>query len=145
MDTNNIEFIDGITPNVNIKVKEGKLEEVFDELKATPNLQVWKHGELPERLHYGTHIRTHDISMVADPGWTFVNSKYPEAIAGAHGFDNDLKDMHAIFYAAGPAFKSNYKHPTFENVNLYVLFAEILDLKPAETDGNIVDVEQMLN
>ncbi|PLW97132.1 MAG: alkaline phosphatase family protein [Marinilabiliales bacterium] len=145
IDTNDIEFIDGITPNVNIKVKEGKLNEVFDELKATPNLQVWKHGELPERLHYGTHIRTHDISMVADPGWTFINSKYPDAIAGAHGFDNDLKDMHAIFYAAGPAFKSNHTHPTFENVNLYVLFAEILNLTPAETDGDIANIEQMLN
>ena len=121
------------------------LDEVFDRLQEQPHLQVWKHGELPERLHYGTHIRTHDISMVADPGWTFVNSKYPNAIGGAHGFDNDLKDMHAIFYAAGPAFKSKYTHPTFENVNLYVLFAEILNLTPAETDGDIANVEQMLN
>ncbi|MCB2208530.1 MAG: ectonucleotide pyrophosphatase/phosphodiesterase [Bacteroidetes bacterium] len=145
IDTNDIEFIDGISPNVNIKVKEGQLEKVFADLQNIPNLQVWKHGELPERLHYGTHIRTHDISMVADPGWTFVNSKYPDAIAGAHGYDNELKDMHAIFYAAGPAFKSNYIHPTFENVNLYVLFAEILNLSPVETDGEIANVEQMLN
>lgn len=144
IDTNDIELIDGITPNVNIKVKKGKLEAVFADLQQTPNLQVWKHGQLPERLHYGTHVRTHDISMVADPGWTFVNSKYPDAIAGTHGFDNDLKDMHAIFYGAGPAFKSNYTHPTFENVNLYVLFAEILNLTPAETDGDITNVDQML-
>jgi len=53
--------------------------------------------------------------------------------------------MHAIFYAAGPAFKSDYTHPTFENVNLYVLFAEILNLAPAETDGDIANVEHMLN
>ncbi|MEE4258581.1 MAG: ectonucleotide pyrophosphatase/phosphodiesterase [Bacteroidales bacterium] len=145
IDTNDIEFIDGISPNVNIKVKEGRLEHVFTALQNTPNLEVWKHGELPERLHYGKNIRTHDICMVADPGWTFVNSKYPDAIAGAHGYDNDLKDMHAIFYASGPAFKSNYTHPTFENVNLYVLFAEILNITAVETDGNISNVEQMLN
>jgi len=144
LDTSKIKFIDGITPNVNIKVKDGMLDDVFARLQAEPHLQAWKHGELPARLHYGTHVRTHDISMVADPGWTFVNAKYPDAIGGAHGYDNNLKDMHAIFYAAGPAFKSNYTHPTFENVNLYVLFAEILNIKPVETDGSMSNVEQML-
>ncbi|RLD32312.1 MAG: alkaline phosphatase family protein, partial [Bacteroidetes bacterium] len=59
-------------------------------------------------------------------------------------YDNDLKDMHAIFYAAGPAFKSDYVHPTFENVNLYILMAHILDLSPASTDGSLSNVEQML-
>ncbi len=144
IDTADIRFMDGVTPNVNIKVKEGQLDKVYSQLKATPNLQVWKNGNLPERLHYGTNVRTHDISMVADPGWTFVTSKHPKAMLGAHGFDNDLKDMHAIFYAVGPAFKSDYIHSTFENVNLYILFAEILNLNPAETDGSITNVEKML-
>jgi alkaline phosphatase D len=52
--------------------------------------------------------------------------------------------MHAIFYAAGPAFKKDYVHPTIENVNLYILFAHILGLNPAETDGSFDNVKQML-
>jgi alkaline phosphatase D len=52
--------------------------------------------------------------------------------------------MHAIFYATGPAFKSNYLQPTFENVDLYSLFADILNLNPAETDGSVASVENML-
>jgi len=144
IDTSQIEYMDGITPNVNIKVKEGMLDEVYADLQAAEHLQAWKHGQLPERLHYGTNIRTQDISLVADPGWTIATSKHPDAEKGAHGYDNDLKDMHAIFYAAGPAFKSDYVHPTFENVNLYILMAHILDLSPASTDGSLSNVEQML-
>ncbi|WP_340111232.1 hypothetical protein [Maribellus mangrovi] len=33
---------------------------------------------------------------------------------------------------------------TFENVNLYNLFAEILKLKPAANDDNTENVKQML-
>ncbi len=144
IDTSQIEYMDGITPNVNIKVKEGMLDEVYADLQAAEHLHAWKHGQLPERLHYGTNIRTQDISLVADPGWTIATTKHPDAEQGAHGYDNDLKDMHAIFYAAGPAFKSDYVHPTFENVNLYILMAHILDLSPASTDGSLSNVEQML-
>ena len=144
IDTSQIEYMDGITPNVNIKVKEGMLDEVYADLQATEHLHAWKHGQLPERLHYGTNIRTQDISLVADPGWIIATTKHPDAEQGAHGYDNDLKDMHAIFYAAGPAFKSDYVHPTFENVNLYILMAHILDLSPASTDGSLSNVEQML-
>ena len=70
--------------------------------------------------------------------WVSSNSK------ATHGFDNDVKDMHAIFYGAGPVFKSKHVQPTFDNVNLYSLFAEILKLDPAQTDGSITNVNQML-
>ncbi|RLD32444.1 MAG: alkaline phosphatase family protein, partial [Bacteroidetes bacterium] len=65
IDTSQIEYMDGITPNVNIKVKEGMLDEVYADLQAAEHLHAWKHGQLPERLHYGTNIRTQDISLVA--------------------------------------------------------------------------------
>ncbi len=61
---------------------------------------------------------------------------------GAHGYDN--KDKHAIFYAYGPAFKSNYISPPFMNVDIYPLIANILGLQPAKTDGDIENVKGML-
>jgi len=144
IDTADIEFMDGITPNTNLKVKEGRLDKVYTDLQSAEHLSVWKHGQLPERLHYGTNIRTQDLCVVADPGWTIVTSINQDVSMGDHGYDNDLKDMHAIFYAAGPAFKKDYVHPTIENVNLYILFAHILGLSPAETDGSFDNVKQML-
>jgi alkaline phosphatase D len=107
VDTTKVEIINGGNPVYNFKVKEGYLEEVFSRLKKAPHLQVWKHDSLPERLHYGTNIRTLDLTIVADPGWSIYWSWKIGQSKATHGYDNDFKDMHAIFYAAGPVFNLN--------------------------------------
>ncbi len=145
IDTADLAYWDGGNPNYNIKVKDGMLNEVYDALvSGQQNYSVWKHEELPDRLHYGNNIRTHDITIVANEGWSVYWSWNDPHSLGTHGYDNDLKDMHAIFYAAGSAFKEGYVHPTFENVNVYVLMTEILGLSPAQTDGALENVQQML-
>jgi len=143
-DTADVEYMGGWNPNFNMKVKPGKLDIVYDQLKNTPHLFVWKHDSIPERLNYGNNPRTLDLSIVAYPGWAIATTDRPNVGGGAHGYDNEFKDMHAIFYAAGPAFKKGYVHPTFENVNIYPLIANILKLTPAKTDGSIENVEGML-
>lgn len=144
VDTAKLLNADGWSPNFNLKVKPQFLEEVYASLKAEPNLDVWKHGELPERLNYGFNSRTHDITLVAKPGWSVYWSWDVGKGYGAHGYDNDLKDMHAIFYAAGPAFKKGYPQPTFQNIDIYPLIAKILNLEPAEVDGSLENVKLML-
>jgi alkaline phosphatase D len=145
VDTTMFEVIDGWNPNYNLKVKEGYLDKVYDALSNVPHLNVWKHGELPERLHYGHNNRTHDITLVPDPGWSVYWSWRIGKSKGAHGYDNDSKDMHTIFYGAGPAFKKGYVQPAFNNVDFYPLVIEILGLDPAANDGNIEHVRGMLN
>lgn len=144
VDTSMIALIDGWNPTMNLKIKEGYLDEVYESLSGVENLNVWKHGEVPERLHHGTHVRTHDLILVADGGWSVVWSWAQRFGKGTHGYDNTNPDMHAIFYAYGPRFKVNYQHPKFENIHLYALMAEILNLEPAATDGNIDAVKGML-
>ncbi|MEZ5197704.1 MAG: hypothetical protein R2764_15335 [Bacteroidales bacterium] len=63
---------------------------------------------------------------------------------GAHGYDHANRDMDAIFYACGPAFKENYISPTFNNVDIYPLIAQILGLQPAEVDGSFENVKGLL-
>ena len=144
VDTSDLEIINGGNPVYNFKVKDGKLDEVFEGLSAAPHLQVWKHKSLPERLHYGNNIRTLDITVAADPEWSAYWSWKIGKSKGTHGYDNDFKDMHAIFYAAGPAFKKNLLQPTFNNVDIYPLIGKILKLRVLPTDGNINHVEGML-
>ncbi len=116
-------------------------------LNAAEGVTAWQKDEIPAYLHYGTHPRIPDIVAVADSGWSLgvreqkANSSY---IGGTHGYDNTNSDMHAIFYAEGPAFKEDFVHKPFENVNVYILIAEILGLEPAETDGDIELVRDML-
>lgn len=145
IDTANLKRITGGNPVYNLAVKPGELNRVYSALKKVPHLQVWKHDSLPARLHYGHNKRTLDLTLVADPGWSAYWSWAIGTEKGTHGYDNRDRDMHAIFYAAGPAFKKGYQEHSFENVNLYPLMARILHLKPAPSDGNLNLVKDMLS
>ena len=63
---------------------------------------------------------------------------------GAHGYDNQLESMRALFLAHGKAFKKGKVVEPFENVEIYNLMAKILKLKPAQNDGNIKKVKHLL-
>ncbi len=139
-----MEYFDGWNPIWNLKVKKDKLNKVYSALKKNKNLQVWYHDSIPKRLHYGTNPRTYDITVVAKPHWSIFWSWKVGSSLGAHGYDNNFKDMYTIFYGAGPAFKKDYIAPIFANVNVYPLAAHIMHLKPAKTDGNIKNVDNML-
>ncbi len=95
-------------------------------------------------MNYGSNPRTLDFVLVADSAWAVALSDHPVKYKGAHGYDNTNKDMHAIFYAIGPEFKNGYQANTFENVDLYPLICNILDLEAVEMDGKLIRVQDML-
>jgi hypothetical protein len=39
-------------------------------------------------------------------------------------------DMNGIFYAIGPAFKSNYRVGTIDNIDIYPLLCKIYNILP---------------
>ena len=83
--------------------------------------------------------------ICADSAWRVkIKRDDRKGSLGDHGYDNFNTDMHAIFYATGPAFKKGYLHPTFNNVDLYPLMAAILKLQPAAVDGKFSNVQNML-
>jgi len=138
------ETIEGHSPNLIFKARPEFYDTAWQVLSNIPNVSVWKHGEVPERLHYGHHIRTLDFILVADSAWQVTTGERISYDGGAHGYDNANTDMHAIFYAAGPAFIHNPDYPSFYNVDLYILLATILGLNPAETDGSAIRIQGML-
>ncbi len=144
IDTANLTYRDGGNPVYNLGVKPGKLETVYEKLKKVQHIEVWKHDSLPARLHYGTNIRTHDLTVVADSNWSIYWSWHIGYGGGTHGYDNQWRAMHAIFYAAGPTFKKGYRQKSFPNVDIYPLITKILQLKPAKTDGDLNEVKDML-
>ena len=108
-------------------------------------MKVWTKDQLPEHYHYGTHERIFDLAVEADAGWGVQMKKRDIKYSlGTHGYDPENTDMHAIFYAMGPAFKTGYRHGKFENVCLYPMLAEILGLSPAIVDGDLESVKAML-
>ncbi|MCF8302308.1 MAG: ectonucleotide pyrophosphatase/phosphodiesterase [Bacteroidales bacterium] len=139
-----LDEIQGGNPMYLLEAKEGYTDSVYLELKKVDHIKVWKHGEVPDHLNYGTHRRTLDLIVVADSAWSVNFGEAYDYTGGTHGYENTNKDMHAIFYAYGPDFRKKHIHPTFENVDLYPLITHLLDLKPAQVDGKLERVEGML-
>ncbi|UTW58392.1 alkaline phosphatase family protein [Kordiimonas sp. SCSIO 12603] len=120
-----------------------------------PNMKVWKKGEFPEEYHFDHPTRGPDLMILADTGWTLFASenkadptplsKLPFPLAATHGYDNHNPLMYATFIGNGPSFKKGIITPVFDNVEIYGLIACLLDIKPANTEGNITNVAGFLN
>jgi predicted AlkP superfamily pyrophosphatase or phosphodiesterase len=139
-------LVHGGNPLFHVNTNDGMKDSVYHILKGIENIQVWRKDEIPERLNYGSNPRIGDLVILADSTWSIGWGKLSRIhyTGGAHGWDNAFKDMHTIFYAVGPAFKVNHSHRFIEVVDLYPLIAHILMIKPAEIDGKLERVIDML-
>ena len=133
-----------VNPIMSLQAKAGCQDSIAKALKKVPHIKFWKSTEVPKRLHYGTNPRVHDFVIEAKKGYSLVNKESQNIKGGTHGYDNNEKDMHAIFYAKGPAFKVDKTVKTFQNVSVYPLIAHILGLQIGEIDGKFSDVKSML-
>jgi len=139
------ENIDGANPVFSIDVKDEYYDTAYTILSTINNITTWKKDSIPERLHFGRSDRVKDFVVVADSSWSLRKSSRKNAYSGgAHGYDNKNIDMHAIFYAYGPKFKKNHKHSKINNIDIYPLICEILDITPQKVDGNLENVIEML-
>jgi predicted AlkP superfamily pyrophosphatase or phosphodiesterase len=140
------EAIEGSNPCYNLTVLKKYTDTVYSLLKAVPHMEVWKHGHVPARLHYGDNPRDGDLIVVADSSWSLRWRRHGHLESGGtHGYDNNNTDMQAIFYAMGPAFRVGYVQPLFDNIDIYLLVTNILGLKPAANDGTWEHVAGMLH
>jgi predicted AlkP superfamily pyrophosphatase or phosphodiesterase len=139
---------------VQIFPKAGTETEIIANLKAkVVNATCWRKAEIPERFHYNEGTRIAPIVCSANEGWVLTNHKRFGEIKtredflkpkGAHGYDNQLESMRALFVAHGKAFKKGKVFEPFENVQIYNLMCKILGLTPAKNDGNYETVKGML-
>jgi alkaline phosphatase D len=129
--------VSGSNPVFLINPTEGKLDSVLLLLNARKGLKAWVKSNIPARLYFGTNPRITPIVVAADSSWSLGMRPNATSIrGGTHGYDNADSDMFAIFYAAGPAFKKNYRFHELNNTDIYGLICRILDIKPAPNDGN---------
>ena len=137
--------IEGGNPNYNIYADKAWADSAYNVLKKIKGIEVWKPAEVPAYLRYGSNPRVGDLIVVADSAWSVtLNKPQKEYTGGTHGYDIRDTDIHAIFYATGPAFKKNFVQPSFPNVDLYPLLAYMLGIKPKATDGDLNQVIMML-
>ena len=142
------ENVKGTSPT-SIFVKEGYVDSLYNRLSKIEHLSVWKHGEVPGELNYGTSERLGDLIVAPDLGWQFASS--PSKNNGAHGYSPKEPDMMVMFRAVGPDFKEGYEAPftegeqsAFRNVDIYPLLCKLLGIKPAATDGKLERIVNIL-
>lgn len=137
--------IEGGNPNYNIYAASPWSDSVWNALQNVAHIKVWRAGEVPAYLHYGNNPRDGNIIVVADSAWSvLLKPPRKKTIGGTHGYDITDTDVHAIFYAAGPAFKKGYLQPSFRNVDIYPLLAHLLGIIPAKSDGDLGEITGML-
>jgi len=145
VDTSLLDYYIGYNPVVFLQPRTGLTDSVDNRLDEIKHISSWTRDEIPQKLAYGSSDRISDIIVVADSGWSVgLSGNNLKETGGAHGYDNFNKDMGAIFYAFGPAFKTNYIHPETQNTEIYNLLAYILDIKPSENEGDIQRVKGLL-
>jgi alkaline phosphatase D len=140
-----IASISGGNPVYLINPSAGKKDSILFLLNKSKGLKAWSKSELPSRWHYGTNPRIPEIVVVADSSWSIGTRPDGSSLrGGAHGYDNENSDMYAIFYAAGPSFKKNYKFKELNNIDIYNLICKILNINPAKNDGDPSHIKGIL-
>jgi predicted AlkP superfamily pyrophosphatase or phosphodiesterase len=129
--------------------ENNEIEKSYLKLKQLSNIDVYKKENIPDKWHFKRHHRIKDILIVAKEGWTILKDNlegsYYFYSKAAHGYDNDLQSMQAIFFAQGPAFKKDYTISSINNIDIYPLIAHILNIKSYhEIDGKLENVINIL-
>lgn len=148
LDLANVDIID-MTPVGAISPKPGYEAEAYARLKgAHPHMQVYRKGEVPARFHFNAHPRITRLVTIADEGWTMTTHAFVQANGlprgGAHGYDNLLPSMGALFVASGPDFRQGLIVSPFQNIHVYDLLATLLDVTPAPNDGSADSTQSFL-
>ncbi|WP_162053060.1 alkaline phosphatase family protein [Pontibacter pamirensis] len=113
---------------------ESAIKSTYRKLKQeAKDYKVYRKTNMPAHLQYGAkddaYNRVGDILLLTEAPKVFHFSTRKPA-PGAHGYDPvSVKDMHATFYAWGPAFKKGERVASFRNIHVYPVVAEILGLK----------------
>jgi predicted AlkP superfamily pyrophosphatase or phosphodiesterase len=108
---------------------------------------VYLRKSIPARWHYNTSEdifdRIGDIYILPNHPKVLGNAGHINP--GTHGYDPEMKDMHATFYAWGPGIKNGMTISSFENVHVYPLVCRLLGLKYShKIDGKASVLEKII-
>jgi predicted AlkP superfamily pyrophosphatase or phosphodiesterase len=149
LDLSTVVLLDS-NPLVGFSAKDGRHDRVVEALDGKhPRLQVWRREEVPERLRYSRHRRIPPVVALAEEGWSLDRRGRTRPAdwrpgLGNHGYDNELRSMHGILIARGPAFKKGARAGSIHSIDLYALMAHLLELTPARQEGSLDAVREML-
>ncbi|EDO48960.1 predicted protein [Nematostella vectensis] len=125
---------------------KGWSNQILLVLKDVDHLNVYKKSSIPKQYHYTKNRRIAPIIIIADEGWSVVKNRTVDFKGmGNHGYSNKYQSMGAFFVARGPYFKRNYISKPLNNVDIYPLVCDILQIKAAPNNGSLHRIKSLLH
>ena len=131
---------------VALRPTNGDVDALLRAVQKIPHGKAYRAEDLPAHLRLKPGPRVAPVWILPDEGWhiatraTFdrLRTRYAATgyLQGDHGYDPNLRSMHGIFIAHGPAFRRGAEIPAVENIHVYNLLCAVLQLKPASNDGD---------
>jgi len=141
----------GYGPIMMVDGADENIQSIYDTLKQhEKNYKVYLREDVPSYFHFSNHPFISPIIIIADLGWSLTDDVHEKLLSesqakGNHGYDNFSLDMHGIFYAMGPAFKTGYRTGTLWTIDIYPLICEILEIFPRQNiDGKLERIQFIL-
>lgn len=140
----NINVINGQTQLYIYEKNQKTLNDVRSQLSKNNHLKVYSNGEFPNHWHFNTtSFVIPDMIIEAIPPATFSSGYSSSA---THGYDSLNKpDLSAIFIAQGPDLKKQFVIEPFENIHVFSLLEQLLQLSPSKNiDSNVNVLSKIL-
>uniref|UniRef100_A0AAY4CM89 SMB domain-containing protein n=1 Tax=Denticeps clupeoides TaxID=299321 RepID=A0AAY4CM89_9TELE len=96
---------------------------------------------LPKRFHFANNVRIERAHLYMKETWQ-AEIKY--CYGGFHGSDNVFKNMQTVFMAYGPSLKHKSQVAPFENIEVYNLMCDLLNIDPAPNNGTHGSLNHLL-
>lgn len=124
-----------------LNAKDGKKDDVAAELVGQhERMECWAKADIPARLVLGSHKRVSDFVCLAQDGWLIATKERPvRSAGGAHGYDNELPNMQAIFIAHGAGIAAGRQLENLDSVDVQPLLGRLLGIEVPKGDGNPLD------
>ncbi len=128
------------------------VEKAYTDLKNIPGeFSVYKASELPAHWSLNDPDRRGDIIVIGNPGvYIGFNNGFSSEIGtssiATHGWDaKNTAELNGLFIAYGSQFKKALRIPAIENVHVYPLVMDILELDSGgEIDGKLEVLKPVL-
>ncbi|GAU88702.1 hypothetical protein RvY_01345-2 [Ramazzottius varieornatus] len=137
-----INIFDGLGSHNRIAPLPGgaAVDKIAETLQCTDRsspYRVYTNRTIPRRYHHTNSDRIAPILLTANITHALHSESHKNysRVYAFHGWDPVFFEMRAIFIAYGPSFRTNVTVEPFQNVELYNLFAEMLDIQAVGNNG----------
>ncbi|NUN68741.1 MAG: alkaline phosphatase family protein [Bacteroidetes bacterium] len=97
--------------------------------------EVFLKKDIPSSYRFSRNRNIPPVMVFARNGWSILPTTVSSGDLlnygrGSHGYDSESQEMHGIFVAGGPAFRSGSRTGTIRTIDVHPLLCRVLGIRP---------------